>query len=329
MNIPTPNFTQIPNVVFDYWIPKLKPAAGIVLMILCRKIFGWHKTSDRISKNQLCESTGLSKNTVQVAIDELEANGLILKFQSTTEYGCQPNTYSLNVQKPLDDIYSDKDQILDGGRSNSDLGVGQILTGGVGQILTPQKKDSTKERLTKEIKQIHAPPKGDAIPSSSSSADYSKAPKKPYKSVQLNEHQGFHPQVHEFKQTFNQPLIGISDEHHTELMNKYGLENTRKFYAYLAEWKLSKAQVAPKSVTSHSDYYRIKKWVIKEVLENPSAMPGTYKRSGKLAIEADKTAMSKLQETGTSYVSAEDFARQLLEDSERKKQIIKDKERAK
>lgn len=161
--IEPPNYTPLPNVVTDYWMAKLSPGAFKILVCMCRKIFGWHKTSDTISKNQLIKVSGMSKNSVQSAVEELESYGLLLKFQNRNEYGNQPNTYALNVQKPKDEIYQEQDpgstQDLGGGRSNFDpgggrsnidLGVGQTLTQGVGQILTPQKKDSTKERLTKE-----------------------------------------------------------------------------------------------------------------------------------------------------------------------------------
>lgn len=148
--IEAPKFTQIPNVVFDFWMGKLKPGAFMVLVCLCRKIFGWHKTSDVISKNQLVKLTGLSKNTIQQALDELIKIGLVLQYQEKNEYGFKPNTYSLAIEKPIDQIYDDPDQNLGGGRSNSDLGVGQKLTQGVGQKLTLQNIDYTKERLTKE-----------------------------------------------------------------------------------------------------------------------------------------------------------------------------------
>lgn len=148
MSIPAPNYTQIPNIIFDYWMAVLKPAAFIILVCMCRKIYGWHKTSDRISKAQLIKVTGLSKNTIADAIKELERHGLLIVQQEKTEYGFQANTYFLNVNKPIDELYSD--QNLDRGGSSPDPGVGQTLTQGVGQTLTPQKKDSTKEKLTKE-----------------------------------------------------------------------------------------------------------------------------------------------------------------------------------
>jgi phage replication O-like protein O len=139
MSISAPNFTQIPNVVFDYWMPRLSLAAQSILFAICRKTFGWHKTTDTISKNQLIKCTGISKNTIQKAIEELESFELLIKHSHQNEYGHQPNTYSLNVDKPDDPNLHDEGQNLGGGRSNSDLGVGQILT--------PQKKDiQNKER---------------------------------------------------------------------------------------------------------------------------------------------------------------------------------------
>jgi len=150
--IEPPNYTQIPNVVFDYWLGKLKPAAGIVLLIMCRKIFGWHKSTDQISKNQLCKSSGLSKNTIQSAIEELEGAGLICKFQHKGEYGFEANTYGLKIDKPLDIIYSETpDQNLGGGGSKSDLGVGQELTQGRSKF-DPTKERPSKERPTKDNK---------------------------------------------------------------------------------------------------------------------------------------------------------------------------------
>ena len=134
--IDKPNYTQIPNVIFDYWMPKLSLGAQSILFAICRKTFGWHKTSDTISKNQLMNCTGMSKNTIQKAIEELEKLQLLVKHCSKNEYGFQPNTYSLNIEKPIDPNLEES-QNLGGGGSNSDLGVGQILT--------PQKKDIQKK----------------------------------------------------------------------------------------------------------------------------------------------------------------------------------------
>lgn len=160
MSIPVPNYTQIPNVIFDHWMKVLNPSEFTILMCLCRKTFGWHKASDRISKNQLMKATGLSKNTIQSSLESLEAHRLLIRIQSKNEYGFEPNEYRLNIHKPEDVFLEENGQNLGGDGSTNDPGVGQPMTQGVGQSLTPQKKDSTKERLTKE-KTPPNPLKGD------------------------------------------------------------------------------------------------------------------------------------------------------------------------
>ena len=77
-------------------------------MCIARKTFGWHKTSDTISKNQLIKATGMTQTYIQTFIEELESYKILLKFQNTNEYGCQPNTYSLNIKKPEDLLYQDE-----------------------------------------------------------------------------------------------------------------------------------------------------------------------------------------------------------------------------
>lgn len=138
--IEPPNYTQIPNTVMDVWMERLKPATFKVLICLCRKTFGWHKTSDTISKNQIMKCTCLSKNTVQTAIEELEIVGLIKKYRNSSKsHGFEANTYAMSLQKPEDKIYTERGQNLGRARSKNDLGLGQNLT--------LQKKDLTKERI--------------------------------------------------------------------------------------------------------------------------------------------------------------------------------------
>lgn len=62
--------------------------------------------------------------------------------------------------------------------------------------------------------------------------------------------------------------VFTSDEDHKKLTEKYGSKLTEEFYNSLSEWKTSKMQSDPKSVNKHSDYYRINKWVAKDVLLN-------------------------------------------------------------
>lgn len=234
--IQAPNFTQIPNVVFDYWMPRLKPTEGYVLLILCRKIFGWHKTSDSISANQLVKTTGLSKPTVIAALKELETLGLITKTQSVGQYGCLPNEFKLKLTVPEDELYTDKtlEEMKEregGGSQNSLQGVVKNFNQGVVKDFNPQKKDLTKERLTKEREGASTP----ALTSSSSNEN---------KIERL-------------------PLVFTSEVDHQKLIDKYGAEITQQCYQKLSEWKLD----TPKSKWKKDDYRSILRWVFESLKE--------------------------------------------------------------
>jgi phage replication O-like protein O len=99
MTIPTPNYTQIPNIFFDYWMEKLSPPEFKVLLCIARKTFGWHKAKDQISFNQIVSMSGLSRRAVINCIDRLVEKQLITKTTVDTKQGGKaPNLYEVNVQ---------------------------------------------------------------------------------------------------------------------------------------------------------------------------------------------------------------------------------------
>jgi DNA-binding transcriptional ArsR family regulator len=99
-NIKAPNFTQVPNVIFDYWMPKFDHCTIIILLYLCRKTFGWHKVRDRLSLSKIQEATKMSRPTVIKSLKILEDNGLVKKEMHTNEMGGQdPNTYELIIHE--------------------------------------------------------------------------------------------------------------------------------------------------------------------------------------------------------------------------------------
>lgn len=63
-----PNFTQVPNVLLDEFMSQVDSDTFKVLMVICRKIYGYHKDSDRISLSQLQSISGLSRKMVKKAI---------------------------------------------------------------------------------------------------------------------------------------------------------------------------------------------------------------------------------------------------------------------
>ncbi len=98
MAIPRLNHTQLPNEFIDRYMHQVSPAATKVFLAICRKTIGWHKTTDEISTSQLIEMTGLSRNTVKSAVEELIKIGLIIIY--TKGYGKGQEThYTINFEK--------------------------------------------------------------------------------------------------------------------------------------------------------------------------------------------------------------------------------------
>jgi len=67
------------------------------------------------------------------------------------------------------------------------------------------------------------------------------------------------------------------------LIDKYGQDTTNLAISDLAEWKESKRICEPAIVDKHTDYRRITKWVIPEILKRQSAV--THPLYGKPAID--------------------------------------------
>ncbi len=66
-------------------------------------------------------------------------------------------------------------------------------------------------------------------------------------------------------------LVFTSEEEHNKLLEKFGEQTTNEAYDYLSEWKLSKAEADPRANAKHTDYYRIRKWVVKTMQQEKVA----------------------------------------------------------
>lgn len=106
----SPNYTPVPDVLFDEQLPELSGAELKVLLYVMRRTFGFKKNADDISLNQICSGittregavldrgTGLSKSTVQVAIKGLvERRIMVATKRVSVERGNEATTYELNV----------------------------------------------------------------------------------------------------------------------------------------------------------------------------------------------------------------------------------------
>jgi phage replication O-like protein O len=106
----SPNYTPVPDELFDEQLPDLSGSELKVLLYIIRRTFGFKKDSDNISLNQLLNGitskegivldrgTGLTKKTLLEAIKSLVEKSLILtERRRSKEKGDEPTTYRLNI----------------------------------------------------------------------------------------------------------------------------------------------------------------------------------------------------------------------------------------
>lgn len=106
----SPNYTQVPDELFDQLLPRLSGAELKVLLYVIRRTFGFKRESDNISLSQMLHGlrsrdgrvldhgVGLSKKTLLQAIKSLEEQNVIqTERRRSLEKGDEPTTYRLNV----------------------------------------------------------------------------------------------------------------------------------------------------------------------------------------------------------------------------------------
>ena len=105
-----PNYTTVPDELFDQQLAYLSGAELKVLLYIIRRTFGFKKDSDSISLSQICNGittrdgraldhgTGLSKRHVIAALKALAKMGIIAaERRSSPERGFESTVYQLNV----------------------------------------------------------------------------------------------------------------------------------------------------------------------------------------------------------------------------------------
>lgn len=106
-----PNYTQVPDALFDELLAFLQGAELKVLLYIIRRTFGFKRHSDTISLSQLQHGittregkvldhgTGLSKPALLKALRSLQDKQIIFtERRRTLEQGDQPTVYYLNVR---------------------------------------------------------------------------------------------------------------------------------------------------------------------------------------------------------------------------------------
>jgi hypothetical protein len=102
------NHTQVPNVVFDSLLAELSGAQLKVLLYIIRRLAGFHKTTDRISVEQIVggivtregrrldRGAGVARSTAIEALQYLVENGYVLAAANRSAGGRDlPTTYAL------------------------------------------------------------------------------------------------------------------------------------------------------------------------------------------------------------------------------------------
>ena|SRR5438876_11642964 len=107
-----PNYTQVPDELFDDLMTDLSGAELKVLLYIIRRTFGFKKTEDTISLSQMLngittkagealdKGTGLSKKTLLVALNTLEAKHIILTERRRSAERFLPKTQGCVREKP-------------------------------------------------------------------------------------------------------------------------------------------------------------------------------------------------------------------------------------
>src|SRR3954464_3587737 len=116
----SPNYTMVPDELFDELLVELSGAELKVLLYIIRRTFGFKRDSDNISLSQMLNGirtqdgraldrgVGLSKKTLLHALRTLRERGVILAdWHQSTDKGSEPTEYRLNVLGADDADWSD------------------------------------------------------------------------------------------------------------------------------------------------------------------------------------------------------------------------------
>lgn len=77
--VPPPSYTPVPNLILDEVMPHATPAELKVTLAIARATFGW-KIEERLLTNaELCELTGLSRQSVTDGLKAAEKRGYVGK----------------------------------------------------------------------------------------------------------------------------------------------------------------------------------------------------------------------------------------------------------
>lgn len=111
-----PNSYQSPNFLVDVVMRFLSGNEQKCVDVICRKTFGWQKRTDRISKSQLKEFTGLNVQTIERCMYELVKYRVVIRVsESVQNLGVK---WSIQIDDKLIDLKGLKERAEKRAREN-------------------------------------------------------------------------------------------------------------------------------------------------------------------------------------------------------------------
>lgn len=93
--IPPPNYTQVPNVLFQLF-PEMSEAEMKITLVICRQTFGYHRKQARCSYTYLQKSTGMGREAIRNGLKSGIERGTIAADPE------KRGVYALNIAEPTD-----------------------------------------------------------------------------------------------------------------------------------------------------------------------------------------------------------------------------------
>ncbi len=108
--------------------------------------------------------------------------------------------------------------------------------------------------------------------------------------------------------------VHTTQEEHEKLVSRFGEAKVNQYYEKLHKWKNAAKPSVAKKLT---DAYRTETWIEKDLENaNPKNSEG-YKRSGKLAIEADERAKERFKIEGGTAMTIDQFKEMLAKQNKK------------
>lgn len=155
----SPNYTQVPDELFDELLAQLSGNQVKVTLYIIRKTFGWKKASDNISLSQMLNGVtakdgrvldrgvGISKPTLLKVLRELLDMGIIVaQRRRSDDRGDEATNYRLNVRMTADQQPQPPEG--EGGKESDTPVVKKFDQGGASSLTTPVVKKLASQETT-------------------------------------------------------------------------------------------------------------------------------------------------------------------------------------